>query len=37
MGDAYPQRGALGHAEAQVPLPSRWVRWTDDGIPSARP
>jgi hypothetical protein len=35
MGDAYPHRGAPGHAEARVPFPGSWVRRTGDKISSA--
>jgi hypothetical protein len=36
MGDAYPQRGAPGHAKVWVPLPGRWVKRAGSEIPSAR-
>jgi hypothetical protein len=35
MGDAYPDQGAPGHAEARVPFPGCWVRRTCGEIPSA--
>jgi hypothetical protein len=35
MGDAYLHRGAPGHAEARVPFPGSWVRWTGGEIPPA--
>jgi hypothetical protein len=35
-GDTYPYRGASGRAEAWVPFPGNWVRWTGGEILSAR-
>jgi hypothetical protein len=29
LGDAYPHRGAPGHAEAFVPFPGSWVSVTE--------
>jgi hypothetical protein len=34
MGDTYLHQGALGPAEARVPLPGNWVRWIGGEIPS---
>jgi hypothetical protein len=36
MGDAYPHRGAPGHAEAWVSFSGSWVRRTTGEIPSIR-